>query len=59
MTFAIRRLTPPLPSNPFLHYFILQLNLTYMKLILHLFPVKNIIFKSSFNWFKIDILRLL
>ena len=26
-----------------------------MKLILHLFPVKNIIFKSSYNWFKIDI----
>ena len=26
--------------------------------ILHLVSVKNITFKSSYNWFKIDILRL-
>ena len=50
---------PPSPLIHFLHYFLLQLNLTFMKLILHLFPVKTIIFKSSYNWFKIDILRLL
>ena len=29
-----------------------------MKRILHLVPVKIIIYKSSYNWFKIDILRL-
>ena len=29
----------------------------YMKQILHLVSVKNITFKSSHNWFKIDILR--
>ena len=34
------------------------LNLTYMKRILHLVSVKNITFKSSYNWFKIDIFRL-
>ena len=33
-------------------FFLLQLNLTYMKRILHLVSVKNIIFKSSFNWSK-------
>ena len=33
-------------------FFLLQLNPTYMKRILHL---KNITFKSSYNWFKIDI----
>ena len=33
---------------------LLQLNVTYMKLILHLVPVKIIILKSSYNWFKID-----
>ena len=33
-------------------FFLLQLNPTYMKRILHF---KNIIFKSSYNWFKIDI----
>ena len=32
--------------------FLLQLNHTYMKRILHF---KNITFKSSYNWFKIDI----
>ena len=35
--------------------FLLQLNPTYMKRILHLASVKNITFKSSYNWFKIDI----
>ena len=34
------------------HFFHLQLNLTY---ILHLVSVKYITFKSSYNWFKIDI----
>ena len=33
-------------------FFLLQFNLTYMKRILHL---KDITFKSSYNWFKIDI----
>ena len=33
-------------------FFLLQLNPTYMKRILHF---KNITFKSSNNWFKIDI----
>ena len=33
-------------------FFLLQLNPTYMKRILHF---KNITFKSSYNWFKIDI----
>ena len=33
-------------------FFLLQLNPTYMKRILHL---KNITFKFSYNWFKIDI----
>ena len=40
------------------HFFLLQLNLSYMKRILHLVSVKNITFKSSYNWFTIDILRL-
>ena len=34
------------------HFFLLRLNPTYMKRILHF---KNITFKSSYNWFKIDI----
>ena len=62
MDFAIRRRTPPpLPlmeqiSSHFLaNFFLLQLNPTYMKQILHF---KNITFKSSCNWFKIHILRL-
>ena len=33
-------------------FFLLQLNPTYMNRILHF---KNITFKSSYNWFKIDI----
>ena len=66
MAFAIRRRTPPPPSkwhkfpSIFLsHFFLLQLNPTYMKRILYL---RNVTFKSSYNWFKIDIhqqLRLL
>ena len=36
-------------------FFLLRLNLTYMKRILHLVSVKNITFKSSYNRFKIDI----
>ena len=34
------------------HFFHLQLNLTYMKQILHLVSVKNRTFKSSYNWYK-------
>ena len=59
--FSIRRRTPS-PSNghnfqTFFYptFFLLQLNTTYMKQILHLVPMKNIVFKSSFNRFKIDI----
>ena len=36
-------------------FFLLQLNPTYMKRISHLVSVKKITFKSSYNWFKIDI----
>ena len=66
MDFSIRRRTPPtlmdilLPH--FLSFAILQLNPIFMKRILHLVLVKNITFKFSYNWFKIDIhqqLRLL
>ena len=60
MVFAIRRPTPrphPLNGTNFVTFFyptffLLQLNLTYMKRILHF---QNITFKSSYNWFKIDI----
>ena len=57
MAFAIRRPTPPAPLNgtnfqTFFTPLFLQLNPTYMKRILHF---KNITFKSSYNWFKIDI----
>ena len=54
----------PHPSPPngqnfqtfFYHtFFLLQLTPTQMKRILHLVSVKNITFKSSYNWFKIDI----
>ena len=58
MAFAIRGPTPP-PLNgtnfqTFFYptFFLLQLNPTYMKRILHF---KNITLKSSYNWFKIDI----
>ena len=58
MVFAIRRLipTPPLMAQIsrhfFIHFFLFQWNPTYMKRILHF---KNITFKFSYNWFKIDI----
>ena len=58
MVFAIRRRTlPPLMAQIFIHlftppFFLLQLNPTYMKRILHFVPLKNIVFKSSYNWFK-------
>ena len=57
MVFAIRRRPPPLNGTNFQTFFyptffLLQLNPTYMKRILHF---KNITFKSSYNWFKIDI----
>merc|ERR1711963_990232 len=63
MEFSIKHQTPPLMdkiSIHFLpHFFLLQLNLTYIKRILHLVSVKNITIKSSHNWFKIDNLGLL
>ena len=44
--------------NHFLsHFFLLQLNHTYMKRTLHLISVKNITFKSFYNWLKIDIFQ--
>ena len=52
MAFVIKR-QPPNPLNgtnfhPFLpHFFLLQLNLPYIKRILHVVSVKNITFKSS------------
>ena len=65
MAFAIRRRNPlPHPlmaliSTHFLpHFFAFAIEsyfLTYMKRILHLVSVKSITFKSSYNWFKIDI----
>ena len=60
MVFAIRRQPPLLDGTNFQTFFyptffLLQLNPTYMKRILHLVPIKNIVVKSSFNWFKIDI----
>ena len=59
MEFSIKRRTPlpPLVDIISIHFlptfFLLQLNPTYMKRILHL--VKNITFKSSNNWFKVYI----
>ena len=55
MAFAIRRPTPPplmakFPDIFLPHFFLLQLNPTYMKQILHF---KNITFTSSYNWFKV------
>ena len=43
------------PGIFWLYFFLLSLNLIWMKRILHLVPIKNIVFKSSYNWFKIDI----
>ena len=64
MDFSIRRQIPPPPIElldiiyrHFLRlFFLLQLNPIYMKRILHLVSVKNVTFKSFYNWFKIDIL---
>ena len=64
---AIKRQTPPPLNGTNFHqclfflprFFLLQLNITYMKLILHLASVKNLTFKSSYNWFKIDFCWLL
>ena len=67
MEFSIKRRTPAPPSpHPLLMdiisihlfnstFFLLLLNLAYMKRILHSVSVKNISFKSSYNWLKIDI----
>ena len=59
MDFAIRRRTPTLNGTNFQKFFyptffLFQLNFAYMKRILHLVSVKNITFKSSYNWFKIE-----
>ena len=63
MAFAIRHRPPPLNGTNFQTFFtplfLLQLNPTYTKRMLHLLLVKNIISKSSYNWFKIDTLQLL
>ena len=65
MVFAIKRRPPPptplmaqISRHFFTPLFSLQLNLTYMKHMLHLVSVKIITFKSSYDLFKIDILRL-
>ena len=39
-------------------FFLLQLNLTYLKRILHVIPVKIIILKSSYNWLKLTTTRI-
>ena len=58
IAFAIgRRTPPPPPSHKFPDFFLphfisLQLNPTYMKWILHLVSLRNIVLKSSYNWFK-------
>ena len=57
MAFAMKRRTSPLMaliSIYFFYFFLMQLNLTYIKRILHMVPVKIIILKPSYNWFKID-----
>ena len=51
MAFAIRR-RHKVPSIFYPTFFLLQLNPTYMKRILHLVSVTNITIKSSYNWFK-------
>ena len=51
---------PPISVNLDFHpfftplFFLLQFNIKYMKRILHLSPVKDITFKSSYNWFIIQ-----
>ena len=57
MVFSIRHRTPApngLNFQTFFYptFFLLQLNPTNMKRILHLVPLRNIIFKSSYNWLK-------
>ena len=52
MAFAIKRRTPPLNGTNFLPFFLLQLNLIYMKRILQLVYVKIIILKFTYNWFE-------
>ena len=52
MEFSIKRLIPPLMAQISIHlftqlFFLLQLDLTFMKQILHLVLVKVIIHKSS------------
>ena len=59
MEFSIKRLIPPLMAQISIHlftqlFFLLQLDLTFMKQILHLVLVKIIILKAYDNWFKID-----
>ena len=60
--FSIKRQTPPLMDKISFHFlpyfFLMQLNITYIKRILHLVSVKNITFKSCYNWFKNVIHRL-
>ena len=65
MTFAIGRLSPPfngtfLPLTILPNFFSVAIeSYIYTKRIVHLVPVKIIIFKSYYNWFKINIPRLL
>ena len=65
MAFAIRRRTPPpFMTQIYIHFLTHFFSFTIesyicMKRILHLVSVKNIMSKFSYNWFKIDILRLL
>ena len=57
MAFAIKRRPHPLMALISIHYlphfFLLQLNLAYMKRILHLGPVKIFILKSSYTGSKL------
>ena len=60
MTFAIKRRTPPPPFMAlFPTYFLPHFfSFAIESYIYTHVSVKNIPFKSSYNWFKIDILRL-
>ena len=58
MTFAIEHRPPPLVLLISIHLFTPLFSLaieSYIKRILHLVSVKDITFKCSYNWFKIDI----